>query len=386
MNSPPTIALSDGPSAPGGFRVALAAAIRRVTWRVVATTLAISLALEAWFIFDVASETVPQIPAAEAYISGAVVNLLMAFCIMFATLVAEELVARGARRLPVYACAVVAGCAAATLAQWQLHQWLHLRGRYEVAGIPHEVILMQPVATFFEYLIWGGIIVSVYVNRRTAMLAATRMNAAQLERSHAQRRALESRLQALQARVEPQFLFNTLAQVRDLYDHDPPKGGRMLDELIVYLRAALPHLRESNSTLGQELDLVGAYVSIMRVHMGGSVAFEIDVPDVMCTARMPPMILLPLIDHILIHGTSLPGGSGTLQVAARSATGMLRVEIADSGRGFAPGGNSDDLRSLQNRLHALYGDEGTLVFEALSDRGTRAIIEIPYESTHRGHR
>jgi LytS/YehU family sensor histidine kinase len=65
---------------------------------------------------------------------------------------------------------------------------------------------------------------------------------------------------------------------------------------------------------------------------------------------------------------------------------MLRVEIADSGRGFAPGGNSDDLRSLQNRLHALYGDEGTLVFEALSDRGTRAIIEIPYESTHRGHR
>src|SRR5206468_7152836 len=106
-----------------------------------------------------------------------------------------------------------------------------------------------------------------------ALLATARLNAAQVQRAETQRRTLESRLQVLQARVEPQFLFNTLAQVRELYESDPAKGGEMLGNLIVYLRAALPHLRESTSTLGQEMDLVTAYLNIMRVRLGERLAF-----------------------------------------------------------------------------------------------------------------
>jgi sensor histidine kinase YesM len=77
----------------------------------------------------------------------------------------------------------------------------------------------------------------IYVNRRTARLAARRLYNAELARATSRRRTLESRLQAMQARVEPQFLFNTRAQVRELYVRDAGAAGRMLEDLIAYLRA-----------------------------------------------------------------------------------------------------------------------------------------------------
>ncbi len=88
----------------------------------------------------------------------------------------------------------------------------------------------------FECLIWGSIIVWIYVNRRDALRAAARLNSAQVQRTETQRRTLESRLQALQARVEPQFLFSSLTQVHDLYESDPAKGRQVLGDLIAYLR------------------------------------------------------------------------------------------------------------------------------------------------------
>jgi hypothetical protein len=294
--------------------------------------------LDAWSLFELVYDSGlsgSKLPIAQASVSGAIVNLFMAFCIMFTTLVADQRVARGAKRLPAYARAVVLGSAAAALAQWEAHQWLHLPTRLQVPGAPHEVAIMQPAVVFFEYLIWGSIIVFIYVNRRTALLAAARMNAAQVQRADAQRRTLESRLQALQARIEPQFLFNTLAQVHELYDRDPVRGGEVLDDLIVYLRAALPHLRDSMTTLEQELKLASAYLSIVRVRLGGRLALHVDVSQAEAAARVPPMILLPLLDQALAKEFSSPTAEITIRVAAEIADGRLRVEITQEGSGFS---------------------------------------------------
>jgi len=108
------------------LRVAIYAAARHVSWRVVATTLAIMIALDAWLVFDIAYQVGTKLRGAEGYLSGAIINLLMAFRIMFTTLVADELVAHGAKRLSAYGWAVVIGSAAAAVAQWEVHQWLHL--------------------------------------------------------------------------------------------------------------------------------------------------------------------------------------------------------------------------------------------------------------------
>ena len=310
-------------------------AIGRVTWRVVGATLVIAVALDAWAVIDL-NFAGPSQPAAraESYLSAAVINLLVAYSMMFTTFVADEVVANGAKRLPTYVWAVVIGSAIGAFLQGLVHQWLDLHGRFFGVGpISHEAVVM-PLYVFFEYLIWGSIIVFIYVNRRNALRARARMNDAHVQRAETQRRAIESRLQVLQARVEPKFLFNTLAQVRDLYESDPAKGSRMLGNLIVYLRAALPHLRESTSTLGQEVDLVGAYIDIMRARVGESLAFRVVVPDVARAARMPPMVLLPVVDHVLTHRLARRATCGAIGIAARNVDGNLRLEIADSGEGF----------------------------------------------------
>ena len=90
-----------------------------------------------------------------------------------------------------------------------------------------------------------------------------------------QKKALESHLQLMQAQVEPQFLFNTLRRVGDLYETDRSSADRMLDNLILYLRAALPQMRTSASTLGQEVQLAQAYLNIERIRASRPARFRV---------------------------------------------------------------------------------------------------------------
>ncbi len=83
----------------------------------------------------------------------------------------------------------------------------------------------------------------------------------------------------MQAQVEPHFLFNTLASVQYLTETDPPQASRLLGHLLAYLRAALPQLRSASTTLGQEIDLAEAYLSILEMRMGHRLAFETDASE-----------------------------------------------------------------------------------------------------------
>ena len=88
---------------------------------------------------------------------------------------------------------------------------------------------------------------------------------------------LEARLQVMRAQIEPHFLFNTLANVKRLCQTDVGDGLRMLENLVRYLRAALPQMREAEATLGQEADLVEAYLAVLKIRMGTRLAYRIDV-------------------------------------------------------------------------------------------------------------
>jgi LytS/YehU family sensor histidine kinase len=303
---------------------------------------------------------------------------MMALYIMLATLVADELVAHGGRRLPAYTSAVVIGCAAGALVQWAMHRWLHVQTNNDFTNVLRDVQLSQIPMVFFEYLIWGSIIVFIYVNRRTALLAIARMNAAQVERAEAQRRTLESRLQALQARIEPEFLFNTLARVRNLHDRDPVAGSRMLGDLIVYLRAALPQLRESTSTLEQELKLVGSYLSILRASLGKPLRLEVDVSAGLAV-RVPPMLLLPLIHDALIASRY----DDALRITARVTGNSLSIELSDGANCVVRDGDVG-VQDLAKRLRILYGERGIVAVESSPSLGARLTMEIPYEPSERG--
>ena len=384
------------PSAIGGsFADAVRRALQRVTWRTVAVTLAISAAFQAWVVVELA-DLYPTLSVGLTHLSAGIINVLMAFSIMLSTLVADEKVAQGAKRLPAYAAAVIIGSAIGAAAQWQVHRWLHLAAItldapssnpiYDISRNFHQpaVDITQPAVMFFEFLIWGSIIVSIYVVRRTALLASERMAKAQIARANAQRRTLESRLQALQARVEPQFLFNTLGQVRDLYEFDPETASRMLGDLIAYLRAALPHLRESSSTLGQETDLISAYLNVVQAGRGERLVFDLDIPAEVRLARMPAMTLLPVVERVLIDNARAV--RAPIHVVARTSGGTLRIEVACDGELPVAADTEVVLRELGDRLRGLYGSEGSAELRKAPGRGTHIAIRMPYASADRDHR
>jgi hypothetical protein len=323
------------------------------------------------------------VPASHAQ-AELLINALFVACMTVALVISDEAVARGARRWTTYLLASLSACLVATWAQHALLVALAWATIWSGPGFAHDWV--QPLGIFSSHWLYCTMACVVYVNRRTAHLAARRLHEAEVARANARRRTLESRLQAMQARVEPQFLFNTLAQVRELYARDAQAAARMLEDLIAYLRAALPHLRESSSTLGQEVALAGAYLDIMRIRLGEKLKFEIDLPEAVAGARMPPMMLLPLVDHALVYGLQPGRPDGSIHIATHVRDGRIVLAITDSGAAFLPGAPAVDLDGIAQRLHALYGDDARLELERIVERGTRATLEIPYEVPDGRHR
>jgi LytS/YehU family sensor histidine kinase len=305
---------------------------------------------------------------------------------MLTTFVADELAVNRARAWPLYAVAIVVGAATGALLQWELHRLLALPPRTDVESDPGDVATAQRAFLFFEYLTWGGIVVWIYVSRRAQTRAEARMTAAQLQRAETQRRTISTRLQTLQAQVEPQFLQRTLARVCDRYQIDSAEGSEMLGRLIVYLRAALPQLRESASTLAREVELVRAYVDVIRLPREGDVPLDANIPEDLSAVRMPPMVMLPLISQVLLHRNTGSAGSPAIRISANRAASMLRLEITAEPARFDTNDEVGGLAAIRERVHALYGSNGSIAFERVPREGVRAIIEIPHETADGNHR
>jgi LytS/YehU family sensor histidine kinase len=195
------------------------------------------------------------------------------------------------------------------------------------------------------------------------------------------RQLAEAQLKMMQAQVEPHFLFNTLASVDYLIETDPPRASTMQKNLIQYLRAALPQMREGSTTLGKELALCRAYLEILKVRMEDRLQFAIGVPQGLASAQFPPMMLQSLVENAIKHGLEPKAEGGSLTIAADIVHGALRVTVADTGLGFGEAGTAGTgvgLANVRERLAALYGGTATLAVQANTPSGTIASIEVPY--------
>ena len=201
------------------------------------------------------------------------------------------------------------------------------------------------------------------------------------------RQVIEARMAAMQAQVEPHFLFNTLASIDHLIEVDPPRASTMQKNLIALLRASMPTLRESNSRgvadLGRELAVVRPYLEILKVRMEERLATEVDVPDGLLSAEFPPMMIQSLVENAVKHGLEPKPEGGRLTVRAEVVHGMLQVTVADTGLGFgrAPtAGTGTGLANIRERLQLLYGKRATLAVSENAPSGTRVVITVPYST------
>src|SRR4051812_25064926 len=161
----------------------------------------------------------------------------------------------------------------------------------------------------------------------------------ELERSELERRALDSRLRVLQAQVEPHFLFNTLANVRELVDSGSPQASKVLDTLIAYLRAAVPRLHEATTTIAQEAQLVRSYLELMQMRMPDRLQFALNVDDAAANVRCVPTTLLTLVENAIRHGIDPSEDGGRIEVRVSVRDGRCHAEVLDTGIGMRDTGS-----------------------------------------------
>ena len=259
--------------------------------------------------------------------------------------------------------------------------------RAKVAGDVWRVGIGSVLILTFIPLFVMLLIAKFLIGRSRRVLAFAQEKQRQAERSDVSRQVTEARLQALQAQVEPHFLYNTLANVQALTEVDPAAANQMVGHLIQYLRAALPKMRESTSTVGQELELVRAYLYILKMRMGPRLEFGIEAPDELLTRAFPPMMLPTLVENAIKHGLEPVREGGRIDVVVSridTPEGQrIRVEVRDNGRGLldAPmqSGQGVGLSNLRERLGAIHAGRGRFTIEANQPRGVVASIDVPVD-------
>ena len=215
------------------------------------------------------------------------------------------------------------------------------------------------------------VVAAEVLQRRAAMNSA--ILAAQQEQASIARAALESRLAAMQAQVEPQFLFNTLVAIEALYEKNATSAAANLDRLIQYLRVALPRLREPGSTVGAELDLVRAYLAVVTSLHGGRPDLTLTVGDDCSAARFYPMLLLPLVQRAVRDPAEKLPGSIRIGVQRVYDDVVIVTRIACAG-----GCEEDDeLARVRERLAGLYGDAAALECSELDRVTTQFTLRVP---------
>ena len=241
----------------------------------------------------------------------------------------------------------------------------------------------------FLWVVASAIIKFTYKGQKQAEVKAAQATET-AEAESLRRQVIEARMAAMQAQVEPHFLFNTLASIDHLIETDPARASVMQKNLIALLRASMPTMREASGNgvgsvrdLGRELAVIRPYLEILKVRMEERLTTEIAVPDGLLSAEFPPMMVQTLVENAIKHGLEPKPEGGHLRVAAEIVHGKLQMTVADTGLGFgkaATAGTGVGLANIRERLQLLYGPKASLTVAENQPSGTVVTVTVPYKS------
>ena len=258
-------------------------------------------------------------------------------------------------------------------------------------GGPRTVVTRTSTGEFLPELAFFWIVASMIIKitykgqLKAQAQAAVATEVAESEQL--KRQVVEARMAAMQAQVEPHFLFNTLASIDHLIETDPPRASTMQKNLIALLRASMPTMREANvggpRDLGREMAVIRPYLEILQVRMEERLSTRIDVPEGLLSAEFPSMMIQSLVENAIKHGLEPKPEGGELAIKAEIVHGKLAVTVADTGLGFgkaATAGTGVGLANIRERLALLYGGAATLSVSENRPSGTLVKITVPYTS------
>lgn len=294
-------------------------------------------------------------------------DLAVALPLALAMTAAEWLRVRGqAARLTLLAAAILAGAGGGALLA------------AAIEGLP--AASMETLGDLLRWTMVAASASAAYAFWRAGAAAAARTQDAQRLHSEFQRLASQTDLNRLQRQIEPHFLFNTLATVRGLYRIEPDQGARLLADLMQFMRSSLATSAEGLCALGQELDLVSAYLRVCAARMGPRLRVAIEVDPCLRDREVPALALATLVENAIVHGIEPAPQGGEVRVTATVMADELRLSVVDTGKGLAPtasGGSGIGLSNTRARLRALYAEAASLTLAAPLAGGFSAILTLP---------
>jgi Histidine kinase len=253
------------------------------------------------------------------------------------------------------------------------------------------------IGDFLLQLSWAWVLGSAIIKYTYKGRVQAEVKAAQAtetaEAESLKRQVVEARMAAMQAQVEPHFLFNTLASIDHLIETDPARASTMQKNLIALLRASMPSMREASGNgkggtagvrdLGRELAVIRPYLEILKVRMEERLVTDIQVPEGLLSAEFPPMMIQTLVENAIKHGLEPKAEGGSLTLKAEIVHGKLQITVADTGLGFgkaATAGTGVGLANIRERLQLLYGPRATLTVAENQPSGTVVSVTVPYKT------
>ena len=283
---------------------------------------------------------------------------------------------RGLRSAPVHSVRVIAlhmialGVVAALHSAWWRFAMVAF-ARQEVAAPFVRVFIGRFDLHLFTYL---AIVVGVYVVDHWGRVAETRVHAARVEV-----KLVATRLHVLMMQLQPHFLFNTLHSISELVHRDGAVARRTLARLRDLLQFSVDQSRQAEVPLRDELRVLDTYVDIQRMRFGDRLSFDLAVASDATDAFVPCLVLQPLVENAIRHGTAPLGTRGRIHVSGARVGEWLELRVRDNGRG--PGirpREGEGLRNTRGRLMELYGDRQSLELRAVPGGGTEAVVRLPF--------
>ena len=258
----------------------------------------------------------------------------------------------------------------------------HLAGR-AIPSLP-EASLSLP---FFISRLHGNLLTYLAIVAGWNLIEAyRRAREREVRASRLEARLAEARLSALKMQLHPHFLFNTLHAISTLMHRDVEAADRMLARLSDLLRLTLENAGTQEVRLKEELDFLEQYLEIERTRFGDRLTVDVDVDPATLDARIPNLILQPLVENAIRHGVAPRADPGWIRIRTALHDGELRVTIEDDGPGLpeaetdgpARPGAGVGLANCRARLRQLYGDRGRLDLQPAPAGGLLVSLRIPY--------
>lgn len=202
------------------------------------------------------------------------------------------------------------------------------------------------IANFFLYILQQG----RQLSRKLSEQAFQLLNLEKLK--------TRAELDALQAKINPHFLYNSLNSIASLVHDDPDKAEEMTLLLSKLFRQSTGRDGELFATLADELEMVKTYLQIEQVRFGNRLNFSLDVSDpALAELKLPQFLLQPIVENAIKHGIAKRADSGRIDIRIYEKNGELNLCVHDNGPGFPEDmGGGYGLRSIQDKLKLLYGD------------------------------